>query len=136
MKIHGGAPNPTAALNLDVALADYAISHGGGFNIPSCPKLARVLQCAKYVPNNYKPPGPNKVGGELLKKLYDINWNKAAKSLKTDSHIYGISLFGDRATILNAPLVNVLGAGVHCPSAVLDIANCTDHCALVKKKDA
>ena len=76
------------------------------------------------------------MGGELLRKLYDVNWVQETDTLLKDSHIFGISLFGDGATIKTTPMINALGAGVHNSFAMLDVFDCTGHCAEGGKKDA
>jgi hypothetical protein len=57
-------------------------------------------------------------------------------ALLSEAKIYGVTVFGDVATIKSVPLVNVLAAGVNNPFALLDIVDCTDHCAMGGKKDA
>lgn len=57
-------------------------------------------------------------------------------ALLTESKLFGITVFGDGATIKGVPLVNVLAAGVNNPFALLDVADCTDRAAQAKKKDA
>ena len=54
----------------------------------------------------------------------------------TESRLFGITVFGDGATIKGVPLVNILAAGVNNPFALLDVADCTDRAAQAKKKDA
>ena len=41
-----------------------------------------------------------------------------------DSTVFGLSLFGDGATVHGMPLINVLAAGVGEPSACLAIVGC------------
>ena len=120
---------------MDVALADLAHSNLYGSSFTEDPKLQRVLDIARRLPPSYKPPGRWKMGGPLLNKLYDVNWTKETNLLLKDSHIFGISLFGDGATIKTSPLINALGAGVHNPFAMLEVFDCTDHCATGGKKD-
>jgi hypothetical protein len=72
----------------------------------------------------------------LLTQLYNHNWDLQIKSLLTESKLFGITVFGDGATIKGVPLVNVLAAGVNNPFALLDVADCTDRAAQAKKKDA
>ena len=53
--------------------------------------------------------------------------------LQIDADVYGLSLFGDSATVHGMPLMNILASGVHEPSAVLAIVECklVDCCLLV-----
>lgn len=135
-KIHGDAPDPEATAAMDVALADYILSKGLSFNGPRCPKLQRVITCAKQAPLSYKPPGPEEVGGHLLDKIYEMNWGKNMTKLRTECLVYGVTVFGDGATIMNVPKVNVMGAGVHCASVCLDIVDASGHCAKAGTKNA
>jgi hypothetical protein len=57
-------------------------------------------------------------------------------SLLSEARIFGLTVFGDGATIKSVALVNVLAAGVNNPFALLDIADCTGHLAIGGKKDA
>jgi len=68
--------------------------------------------------------------------LYKESWGVQIKSLLTESKLFGITVFGDGATIKSVPLVNILAAGVNNPFALLDVADCTGHAAQAKKKDA
>jgi hypothetical protein len=58
------------------------------------------------------------------------------RTLLSEAHVFGLTLFADGATIKTVPLLNVLAAGVNNPFALLDIVNCTDHLAKGGKKDA
>ena len=128
--------DPKAVEEMDVALADLVHSNLYGSTFGEDPKLQIVLDIARRLPPSYKPPGRNKMGGPLLDKLYDVNWSNETNLLLKDSHIFGISLFGDGATVKTTPLINALGAGVHNPFAMLEVFDCTDHCANGGKKTA
>ena len=58
------------------------------------------------------------------------------RTLMSEARVFGLTLFGNEATIKTVPLVNVLVAGINNPFALLDIADCTDHLAKGGKKDA
>ena len=68
--------------------------------------------------------------------MYKESWDVQIKTLLTESKLFGITIFGDRATIKTVPLVNVLAAGVNNPFALLDVADCMGRAAQAKKKDA
>ena len=44
--------------------------------------------------------------------------------LDVDADVYGLSLFGDGATVHGMPLMNILASGVGEPCTVLSIAGC------------
>jgi hypothetical protein len=59
------------------------------------------------------------------------------KTLLSEARVFGVTVFGDGATILKTvPLVNVLAACVNNPFTLLEIADCTAHLAEGGKKDA
>ena len=68
--------------------------------------------------------------------MYKESWDVQIKTLLTESKLFGITVFGDGATIKTVPLVYVLAAGVNNPFALLDVADCTGRAAQAKKKDA
>ncbi len=55
--------------------------------------------------------------------------------LLSEARIFGLTVFGDGATIKSVALVNDLAAGVNNPFALLDIADCTGHLTVGGKKD-
>ena len=57
-------------------------------------------------------------------------------ALLSEAKIYSVTVFGDGAMIKSVLLVNVLAAEVNSPFALLDIVDCTNHCAMGGKKDA
>ena len=44
-----------------------------------------------------------------------------------DADIYGISFFGDGATVKKAPLLNILASGVYNSAACMEIVDCSQH---------
>ena len=56
--------------------------------------------------------------------------------LLADSTLFGLTLFGDGATIKTIPMINALAAGVNNPFALLDVFDCSEHCSKAGKKDA
>jgi hypothetical protein len=58
------------------------------------------------------------------------------KTLLLEARVFGITVFGDGATIKPVPLINVLAACVNNPFALLETADCTAHIAKGGKNDA
>ena len=105
---------------MDIAVADFIHSNLLSFSIAGCPKFQRILDLAgQVVGQGYKPPHRHEIGGSLLTQLYNHNWDLQIKSLLTESKLFGITVFGDGATIKGVPLVNVLAAGVNNPFALV-----------------
>ncbi|KAL3766558.1 hypothetical protein ACHAWU_007798, partial [Discostella pseudostelligera] len=137
LKLYGASTyDPSAAGRLNVAIADFLHSNCLSFSLAECPKLKAIITLAKNVHKDYKPPTRQAIGGPFLDSLFESYWNQQMKSLLLESDIFGVTVFGDGATIQKVPLVNVMAAGVHNPSALLDIEDCTDHLAKGGKKDA
>ena len=85
---------------------------------------------------NYKTPNRHDVGGKYL----DLNYKKLLErqytSLLKDAEHYGLTLYGDGATVKKMPLINILASGAHLTTAVLDIMDCSKHMCKGGKKDA
>ena len=64
------------------------------------------------------------MSGPLLDHLYDTNNEEMIKN-----KIFGVTIFGDGATITNIPLMNILAASPNNPFALLEIVDCTDQMA-------
>ena len=126
-----------ARAQLDIAIADFIHSNLLSFSIAGCPKFQRILDLAgQVIGQGYKPPDCHDIAGSLLTQLYKESWDVQIKSLLTESKLFGVTVFGDGATIKSVPLVNVLAAGVNNPFALLDVADCTGRATQAKKKDA
>ena len=136
MKLCGNSVDPNAAGRMNVAIADFLHSHCLPFSLANDPKLTKILEIARTLGPNYKPPYRDTISGKYLDALHSTYWSEQMKTLLSEARVFGLTLFGDGATIKTVPLVNVLAAGVNNPFALLDIADCTDHLAKGGKKDA
>jgi len=132
---NANAVNPDAPDLMNIAIADFIHSNLLPFSLAEDPKFLRVLQVAKSL-GAYKPPNQMLIGSKYLDALHAINWKEQMKTLLSEATIFGITIFGDGATIKSIPLLNVLAAGVNNPFALLNIADCTGHLAEGGKKDA
>ena len=63
-------PNPSGDSRLTMAIADMIHGRGLAFTLASHPKFRKVLQLAKVVGSNYKPPNRIAVAGPLLNLNY------------------------------------------------------------------
>jgi hypothetical protein len=99
-----------------------------------CPKFLKVIAEAKNVGTKYLPPNQNQMSGTLLDGLYISNYDEMMRTLLLESRIFGVTIYGDGATITNTPLINVLAASPNNPSALLEIVDCTSQMALGVKK--
>lgn len=116
-----------AESQLTMAIADLIHSCGLPFALANHHKFHRVLKLAKSASSKYKPPGRNRVSGDLLDLNYSLYQEKMHESLVKDADIYGITYFGDGATVKRAPLINIMASSVHNTAACLSIVDCTAH---------
>lgn len=121
---------------LTMAIADLIHSCGLPFSLASHHKFKRVLSLAKFASQKYVPPGRNKVGGELLDLNYQLHKDRILEDLQKEADVYGLSFFGDGATVKKSPLMNVLASSVHLPVGCLRIVDCTGHLESDGRKDA
>ena len=136
MKLCGNSIDPDAPARMDVAIADFIHSHCLPFSLAQDPKLMKIIEEARKLGPSYSPPNRNDIGGVYLNTLYVTHWKEQLKTLLSEARVFGVTVFGDGASIKTAPLVNVLAACVNNPFALLEIADCTAHLAKGGKKDA
>jgi len=127
--------NAIAGQRMDIAVADFMHSHMLPFSLTECPKFLKLLNTAKSLGTGYLPPDRRKMSGPLLDMLYDTNKEEMIKNLLLESKIFGVTIFGDGATITNVPLMNILAASPNNLFALLEIVDCTDQMAKGGKKD-
>ena len=124
-------PNSSNELALTVAIADMIHSCGLPFNLADEPKLAKIIKLARCVRSTYKPPTRQDVACRLLKFNYKQLQERQCEQLKTDANIYGLTLYGDGATVKRMPLLNILASGAHLTTAVLEITDCSGECCCI-----
>ncbi len=135
MKLCGNAINPDAPEQMNITIADFIHSNCLSFLLAEDPKFLKVVHVAKSL-GAYKPPNCQLIGGKYLDALHQNNWREQMKTLLSEATIFGITIFGDGATIKTILLLNVLAAGVNNLFAPLNIVDCTNHLARGGKKDA
>ncbi len=130
------AVDPQAEHQLTMAIADLIHSCGLPFSLASHHKFHRVLTLAKLVTKKYIPPGRIKVAGELLDLNYELYIKNTTELLMKEVDVYGLTFFGDAATVKKTPLINILASSVHLPVGCLRIVDCTGHLQADGKKNA
>ena len=135
LKLCGLKVDPNASLRMDVALSDFLHSHCLPFSLAEDAKMLHLIQVARGLDPNYKPPSRDLIGTKYLDAIHENSHKEQMTALLSEAKIYGVTVFGDGATIKSVPLVNILAAGVNNPFALLDIVDCTKHCALGGKKE-
>ena len=61
---------------------------------------------------------------ELLDVNYDTYMVSSKESLKQDINIFGLSFYGDGATVKRMPLLNILASGAYSLCAYVCFRNC------------
>jgi hypothetical protein len=135
LSIHDG-PNPNGEAALTASIADMIHSSGLPFSLSTDPKFRRMIILARNVGTNFVTPSRHRIGTDLLKLNYDMYVARTKEGLLNQADTYGLTLYGDGATVKKMPLINILCAGVHNPAAVLEFVNCTSHLESGKKQDA
>ena len=82
------------------------------------------------------PPHHKLVGGVLLNANYEQVIKTSMEQLKKQATLFGLTFYGDGATIQRNPKMNLLCSGVHNHAAVLDVVDCSGHMSKGGKKDA
>jgi hypothetical protein len=112
------------ATRLTSAIAEFVYSKGLSFSATEGEHFMQILKLSRLVSNSYRPPTRKALSNELLDLSYEMRLEKYMKDLDVDAEVYGLSLFGDGATVHGMPLMNILASGVGEPSAVLAIVDC------------
>lgn len=120
----GGGVVAQNATRLTSAIADFVYSKGLSFSVTEGDHFMQILKLSKLVGPLYRPPNRKSLANELLDLSYETRVERYMKDLDVDAEVYGLSLFGDGATVHGMPLMNILAAGVVEPSAVLAIIDC------------
>ena len=95
-----------------------------------------MLKCARFVTGKHKVPNRNRMSTDLLDCSYKQRLTDYNYQLRKDAARFGISMYGDGATVMKMPLINIMVSGVHQRSAVLDIVDTSNHMSKGGKKDA
>lgn len=98
---------------MNIAIADFIHSNCLPFSLANDAKLMKIIDEARNLGGSYSPPNRNKISGSLLDVLYATHWSEQMKTLLSEASIFGVTIFGDGATIKSVPLVNVLVAGMN-----------------------
>jgi hypothetical protein len=119
-----GCVEATNATRLTAAIAEFIFCKGLSFSATEGDHFMQILKLARLVPLSYRPPNRNVICNELLDLSYDNRLVRYVAALDVDADIYGLSLFGDGATVHGMPLMNILASGFGEPCAVLSIVDC------------
>ncbi len=136
MQLYGNEIRIESADCCHIAIVNFICSNALPFSISKCPKFQKICEVARGLGPNYRPPDHWLLGRKLMDLLFKVRFADLMCSLLSESKCFGISVFGDGATIKTVPLINVLDASPNNPFVLLDIVDCTAHLAEGGKKDA
>ena len=128
--------NPAAEEELSLTIAHYLAAHSLPFSHAEDPLFNRILQKARLTNHKYEPPKRSQVAGKLLDAHFASYQKNGLESLLADVDTYGLAIFGDGATIVKTPLMNILASSPNNPSCVLDVIDCSKHMQQGGRKDA
>ena len=128
--------NPTAVADSDTAISHFLAAKSLPFSLSEDPLFKRVLTMARSVNQAYKPPHRHSIAGKYSTAIYDSYRKEATEKLIEGGPTFGITIFGDGATIRKIPLINMLGSNPEQTSCMLDIVDCSQHMSEGGKKDA
>ncbi len=128
--------NPAAERRLSLVINHLCVAHALPFSLPQSPLFQNMLVHARNTNNTYKPPSRYEMSGDLLEANFVAYQQDQLNKLLMNVHTFGIGIFGDGATIVKVPMMNILACSAGNPSCVLDVVDCTDHVAEGNKKDA
>lgn len=131
-----GKNSPQAELELNVAISHFIAANSLPFSLSEDLLFKRMIAKARYVNATYRTPNRADVGGKYLEANYTAYRKAALENLSSDAEIFGISIYGDGATIDKVPQINMLGATPANPSCMLDTVDCTNHMQEGGVKDA
>ena len=130
--------NPLSYVNnskLTTAIADWIYGDGGSFQAAETKRFLKMINVARTVGDDYKPPGRGLIANELL----DINFERTMATNKeklVKQKKFGYTGMGDGATVGGMPLANEMWMAGDCPPIPFGVHDCTAHMAAGGKKDA
>ena len=67
------------------------------------------------------------MSGALLDDNYTSYQTSSFTNLLMNANVFGLGIYGDRATIGKIPMMNILAASANNPNCVIDIIDCSRH---------
>lgn len=68
--------------------------------------------------------------------IFVANSRHGQDRLMTNISVFCMAIFGDGATIVNIPIINILVCLAGDPSCDVDVTKCTEHMSVGRKMDA
>jgi hypothetical protein len=125
-----------SVFELNTAIAHFLVANSLPFSLAEDPLLKRMLVLSRNVNSAYEPPSRYEISGKYLTSIHDSYRREGLERLVGGAPSFGISIFGDGATIRRIPLINMLASNPDAPSVMLDVVDCSQHMSDGGKKDA
>jgi Protein of unknown function (DUF 659) len=136
LKLDGSIPNPIAEKAATIAFASAIIRLGLPFSLGEEPLFRRACLAMRGVSKNFRFPSAQQIRTVHLNDQYDAQQDETLSLLSTNADLFGITIFGDGATVRKMPLINILANGAYCPAGLLEIRDASEHMAAGGIKDA
>ena len=129
MTIAAGLPNPSGNEIARNKVARYLIATNKPMS--DCEDYLFQSMCLAFrnVDSSFKFPCRGTLTKQYLPAHANSPRDKSYADLKANASTFGIAIFGDGATIKRLPLINLLASSGTCPSALLEIVDCSCHMA-------
>ena len=112
-----------------VAFAHWCLANSLPFNVGECPLFKRFVRCAQNVGSDYSPPLKDEVSGKLLNATYESYFEEEMSKVLEDVDLFGITIYGDGATMKTTPYINVLACSPG--EFILFVSSAHLHCHLL-----
>jgi Protein of unknown function (DUF 659) len=129
LKLDGNSSNPVAEQAATVAVASCLLRNGLPFSLVEDTLFRRMCMSFRLVPSKYTFPSSKSIRTTHLDVQYDAQQDETYSLLGTHADVFGITIFGDGATVRKMPLVNILASGAFCPAGLLEISDASSHMA-------
>ena len=127
LKLYGNAILPEANQQMHIAIATFIHGSALPFSMARDPNFLDIIDITRNLGPRYTPPDRQMVSCSLLDSLYRTSFKGMMTTLLSKVEIFGLTIYGDGATIKSVPLINILAAGPNNPFALLDIVDSTIH---------
>jgi Protein of unknown function (DUF 659) len=136
LKLDASIPNPMVDKAALAAMVSAILRLGLPFSLVEDPLFRRACMAFRGVSNKFRFPSAKQIRTEHLNDQYEAQQEETYSLLATNAELFGITVFGDGATVRKMPLINILANGAYCPAGLLEIRDASEHMAAGGVKDA
>ena len=110
-----------AERKLSIVINHLCAAHPLPLSLPESPLFKKMLIHACNTNSTYKPPNRCEMSGDLLEANYVTYKHGQLNKLSINVDTFGLGIFGDGATIVKVPMMNILVCSAGNISCVLDV---------------